>query len=306
MIPLLKEHGLGPGPSLIAPETIIIDGEEVGVVSPEGEERSIKLSQLIERVAPPVISTCDTVLPDGVKCVIPISGGSVLVHQTPPRVHCFEWIKNDSPAPYGAGATYRKVSIALPYLIVLAVFEEAPGAFPRLGNSSECFFSNRPIDAEGTATKLHYPALLNCSRYPVNDDDYPLSWICVQHLVAVAQRELKTNSAAIRLGLKALLHHLQESRFNHSSENHEMSSWFSETVAKGIDPRIESIEAWERSSLEDPLFALDVPWLPTGFTLNEIVQRMERVRGSRRRRFTTARDLMRVIFQDSPSERSAE
>lgn len=306
MIPLLKEHGVGSSTPIISPETIIIDGEEVGVVSPEGEARSIKLSALIERVAPPLISTCDAVLPDGVKCVIPIPQGSVLVHQTPPRVHSFEWITNDSPSPYGLGATYRKVSIALPYMIVLAQFEEAPGCLPQLGGTSECFFSNRPIDLEGMDTPLLYPALLNCSRFPIDEPLHPLAWICVQHLRPVRLTDETSKSEAIRKGLQALLHHLLESRFNLSSENHELSSWFSETVKAEVDPRLASIETWEQHSAENPLFALDVPWLPTGHTLNEVVQRMARLRKSKDRRFTTARDLMRVIFQESKTEKSAE
>jgi len=293
----LELVGTQAGSPQAALDTITVEGEEVKAVSPEGEARSLKLVDLIQRVAPPRIDTCGIVLPDGVKCVIPIPKGSIFVHQTPPRVHSFEWIAADSPEPFGPGTSYRKVRIALPYLIVLAVFDGCPGEVPRLAGSSECFFSNRPLDADGVDTKLHFPALLNCSRFPADDPSKPLSWICVQHLPPTAHLGEKTVGAAIRKGLGALLRHLLESGFNLSSEHHEGSSWYSQTVAAGIDARIASIEAWEQASSQDPLFALEVPWLPTGRTLDEIAQRIAAARGRKQQRFSNARDLMRAIFQ---------
>jgi len=298
-MPQLTILGKGKGPPPGNPDTVSIECDVVRAVSPEGDERTMKLADLLERVAPPRISTCDTVLPDGVKCVIPIPKGAVFVHQTPPRVHRFEWIANDSPAPYGSEATYREVSIALPYLIVLAVFDASRGSYLQLGGNSECFFSNRPIDAQGVDTELHFPALLNCSRFPIDASEKPLSWICVQHLSASSCRGAKSESASIRMGIKALLHHLLESRFNLSSENHELSSWFSETVKAAVDPRVASIEAWEQATIEDPLFALEVPWLSTGSSLKQVVERIAEFRGTDRSRVTTARDLMRVLFQES-------
>lgn len=309
MTPQLEFKGAGEGTreagsdAAASTDTITIEGDQVQAVSPEGERRSMKLLELLERVAPPRIDTCGTVLPDGVKCVIPIPKGAIFVHQTAPRVHSFEWIAKDSPKPYGKGTRYRQVSIALPYLIVMAVFDEGRGGVPRLAGSSECFFSNQPLDVDGVDTQLLFPALLNCSRFHDGDLSKPLSWICVQHLPEAAHVGEKTAGRAIRKGLGALLQHLLEAKFNLSSEHHEISSWYSESVKAEIDPRIASVEAWERASTADRLFALEVPWLPTGKTLQEVAQRIANARGAGRPRFQTARDLLRAIFQPAPRSR---
>lgn len=305
-LPLLGGRSPEPCPDPragAAPESIAIEGERVHAVSPEGERRSIELAELLERVAPRRLDTGDTVLPDGVKCVLPLPGGTLFVHQTPPRVHRLQWIANDSPAPFGRGASYREVSLALPYLIVLAVFDGRPGAVPQLAGSSECFFSNRPLDADGLDTELAFPALLNCSRFPDGDPSRPLSWICVQHLAEAGRASERTVRGAVQKGLAALLHHLLESGFNLSSEHHEVSSWWSETVKAGVDPRLASVEAWERASAEDRLFALEVPWLPTGRTLRQVAQRIADARGRSGPGVRTARDLLRVIFR-APARRA--
>lgn len=280
------------------PEVVTVEGEHVHACSPEGAARSMRLVELLERVVPRRLDTGAAVLPDGVKCALPVPGGTVLVHQTPPRVHRFQWIAPDSPAPFGKGARYREVRLALPYLVVLAVFDGAPGAIPSLARSSECFFSNRPLDLAGLATELRYPALLNCSRFPDEDPARPLSWICVEHLRPLAPAD--DVATALRQGLASLLHHLLESGFNLSSEHHELSSWYSETVAAAVDPRVATVEAWERASAEDGLFALDVPWLPAGRTLAQVVARIGAARPQGGACVRTARDLQRVLFQDLP------
>jgi hypothetical protein len=280
-----------------AQDRLIAEGERVLGESPEGELRWMKVTDWIERLVPRRIDTCDALLPDGAKAVLPIPKGNLVVHQTPPRTWNFQWIAKASPEPFGPGAEYREIRLALPYVIVLAVFDGAPGGLPRLSNSSECFFSTRPLDRAGFATELCYPALLNCSRFPLEAKDKPLSWICVQHLSPKAHMGAKTPSEALRRGLGALLQHLFESGFNLSSEHHELSSWFSETVAAGVDARIASVETWEQASAEDPLFVLDVPWLPTGHTLQSIVERIAQHRGGQDPRSRTASDLVRVVFE---------
>jgi hypothetical protein len=296
MTPQLELIADGGGPAR-ASEAITIEGDRVRAVSPEGVERSIEIEALVERLTPARFDTRDAVLPDGVKGVLPIPRGTLVVHQTPPRVHAFRWIAADSSAPFGENARYREVRLALPYLIVLAVFDEALREIPKLSGCSECFFADRPLDVDGLRTKLCYPSLLNCSRFPVEDASKPLSWICVQHLSPASHAGARTAGAALRRGLTALLRHLLESGFNLSSEHHEVSSWFTETVRARVDPRVGSVEAWERASAEDPLFALEVPWLPTGRTLGEIVERIAAGRARRPARVRTARDLVRVVFR---------
>ena len=280
-------------------ESLTVEGNMVHAVSPEGERRSMKVAELLAKLLKPRVDTCSTILPDGVKAVVPIDQGSIYVHQSPPRVYRFRWIADGSPQPFGAGAQYREVRIALPYLVVLAVFEESRGSVPRLGNASEAFFCNEPLDAKGVDTELCYPALLNCSRFPEEAISKPLSWICVQHLPPTERGGGDDAGASVRKGLTALLQHLLESGFNLSSEHHEVSSWYSETVKAGVDPRLATIETWEQASAEDPLFVLEVPWLPTGHTLGQVAERIAKQRERRRSKITTARDLLRVVFQNT-------
>lgn len=285
-------------------EALVVRGDAVQATSPEGEVRWMKVGDWIGRLAPRRIDTCDALLPDGTKAVLPLPKGTLVVHQTPPRTFRFQWIAPDSPAPFGPGTQYREVRLSLPYVVVLATFDHGPDGLPRLSNGSECFFANQPLDREGFETPLSYPALLNCSRFGEEVKDKPWSWICVQHLSRKSHAGGKSAGDCLRLGLGALLRHLFESGFNLSSEHHEESSWFSETVARGVDPRVSSVEAWEAASAEDPLFGLEVPWIPTGHSLGQVIERMAELRGGQPARAATAADLARVVFRHGEKHRT--
>jgi hypothetical protein len=282
--------------------TVTIEGDEVRAALPEGVAASMKLESLLERIQATVPDSRGAILPDGVKCVLPTGNGCVVVHQTPPRVYNFRWITADSKAEYGPGTSYRQVRLALPYLIVLAVFERARGGLPRLSGRNECFFVNQPLDVKGLDTELCYPALLNCSRFP-EEPGQPLAWICTQHLSPREYAMGQNLEQSLRMGLQALLHHLLETGFNRSSEHHELNSWFAESVAAGIDPRIASVDAWERATAKDPLFVLEVSWLPTGFSLGKATERIGQ--GGRRSgaRVTCANDVARLILNARPRPR---
>ena len=279
-----------------SPVPVVTLEDEVARASlPAGASACMPLSALFERLHSRSPDSVELVLPDGVKALVPTPRGSILVHQTPPRVCNFRWIASDSEAPYGPEAKYREVRIGLPYLVVLADFQRSRGGVMRLGNRNECFFSNQPIDGLGFETPLAFPALLNCSKFE-DSEEHPLAWICTQHLSRGQFAGAKTQQAALHAGMAALLRHLLESAFNLSSEMHEVASWFSETVKARVDPRISSVESWEGATAEDPLFVLDVPWLPTGRTLGEIAERMARAGGKTGSVMRRSHDVARVIF----------
>jgi hypothetical protein len=284
------------------PPTVTIEGDEVRAALPEGVAASMKLETLLERIQAAVPDSQGAILPDGVKCVLPKGNGCILVHQTPPRVYHFRWIAANSKREYGPGTSYRQVRLALPYLIVLAVFEGSRGGGIQLGHRNECYFTNQPLDAKGLDTELSYPALLNCSRFP-DDPGHPLSWICTQYLHQKEFALAKTLEQSLQIGLRALLHHLLETGFNRSSEHHELNSWFAESVAARIDPRIASVEAWERATAENPLFPLEVQWLPTGLSLRQIAERIAGPRDRNRARVTCADDVARLILNARPQRR---
>lgn len=280
--------------------SVTIEGTEATALSPEGNSATMPLEKLLAQLTPQGTGTGEIILPDGVKGISGNGRVTVWIHETPPSVHLLRWIAADSPAPYGSDADYRTVRLSLPYLIIFCVFEPGPGGVPVLGDTNECFFRNAPL--KSFKDELHYPALLNCSRFdPPNGR--PLSWICTQYLKR--DRELMTAkdpSERFRRSFTALKHCLLETGFNYSSEHHEISSWFSES--RGVDPRISTVEAWEQASAKDPLFALDVPWLPTNHSVKQAVERIFENNPRNGRRPFTAGTIARLIFnaaQQSPN-----
>lgn len=272
-------------------DKVSIEGTEVKAVSPEGKTASLKLQELVQHLAPRRMDTLGLVLPDGVKLIFSEGPATILVHQTPPRVHNFLWISPDSPQPFGRGTQYRHVQIALPYVIVFAVFGSGPRGGLQLSGANECFFRNAPLSSP--QDELLYPALLNISKFPT-EEGHPLAWICTEKLNRARLPRSSEINSQVRDGLQSLLHCLFETGFNYSSENHEGSSHF--TASKGIDPRIETVEAWEAATRVDPMFAVNVPWHKTNHTVTTLAERIVRQLGVTRAPVTSEADLARIVF----------
>jgi len=287
-------------------DKITITEDQVQAVSPEGQTTSLPLSRLVNLLNPPRLDTGAAILPDGVKSILTRWPVAIWVHETPPRVYNLKWIAEDSPAHYGRGTKYRSVRIALPYLVVLAVFHTPREGPPRLSQANECFFRTAPL--RSLDDKLLYPALLNCSKFDPPDGK-PLSWICTQHLEITRRRHFQkigpdhqvNFNQQIRRDLEALLHCLLETGFNYSSDHHEASSWFSEST--GRDERIATIERWEQETVQDPNFVLDIPWIEVGMSLGEVVDRISKNCCGDRIRIDTASDLARLIFNSNGQPR---
>ena len=143
----------------------------------------------------------------------------------------------------------------------------------------------------------------SCSRFPPGPAS-PLAWICTEKLARGALRPQASLDVSLRTGLAALLRHLLETGFNLSSEHHELNSWFSESVAARIDPRIASVEAWEQATESNPLFALEVPWLPTQHTLRAVLDRIIATGGHSARRITSSVDIARMVHSERPQQLS--
>jgi hypothetical protein len=272
-------------------DSITIEATQVTVTSPEGKTATMSLEDLIARLAPRRLDTRDMVLPDGVKVLFSQGSMAIVVHQTPPQVWNLLWIASDSPEKFGRGTKYRQVRIALPYLIVLAVFGPGEKGELQLTGKNECFFRTEPLAS--VDDDLLFPALLNISKFPVTDG-HPLAWICTEKLQrARLAREPDVNKR-IQSGMEALLQCLLETGFNYSSEHHEGMSWFTES--RKIDPRIATVEAWEIATNDDPLFVLDVPWLKTGHSLRQVAGRIFKNMNASTGPIKTASDLARIVF----------
>jgi hypothetical protein len=272
-------------------QTITVEGNLVHVVSPEGKKAQVPIQDLLQQAAPPRMHSCGVVLPQGTRLIFSQGNYTALVHETPPRVYGFKWIAPGSSAPYGTNSSYRTVQIALPYLVVLAVFRDG-----LISDVNECFFRVSPLDTQDD--ELFFPALLNCSRYRPPDGK-PLSWICTQKLDRSRVTIEKDPARRMRAGFRALLHCLLETGFNYSSEHHEGSSWFTESTH--LDPRIATVEKWQEASSHDPLFTLQVPWLKTGLSVKHVVERIFDNCQAHANRLTSAGDLARIAFNLQPT-----
>jgi hypothetical protein len=282
---------------------ITIEGEQVRARAAEGVEAEMTVAKFVDGLRSDHPDGRGLVWPEGTQCLEPTAAGFMLVHQSPPGLQGLRWIAPDSPNDFGPGTQYRDVRVALPYMIVIALFERTRRGRVQLSGRNECFFSLRPLGLSGMDTPLLFPALLNCSRFPAGRG-HPLSWICTQHLPREEYALRPTLARAVHDGLDALLRHLLGGGFNLSSEHHELSSWFTETVKAGVDPRLASIEAWEAASAEDPHFVFDVPWLETGKTLVDVISHVREHHG-RGGTVSCANDLARIVMNQRRSTRRA-
>lgn len=247
-------------------EKIIIRGDVAKLKVSKGKTIVMPIETLLERAAPPRITSCGICLPREVRFAYSRGDLMILVCEYPAGPYTLSWIAGDSPAPYGKNACYRNVTISLPYVIVLAAFH---GDY--LSQANECFFRTEPLKEIDEENTLHYPGLLNCSRF-MPPEGHPLSWICTQHLDRSAIHQETDSRKRIGRGVEALRRCLFEQSFNSSSDLHEFSSWYSES--RMVDERISSVERWHEETMRDRFMGLDVPWLKVDATLKQVVDRM--------------------------------
>lgn len=278
---------------------ITIQGKVVSTETPEGQPVSMELEKLVGLVKSYGGRALHTgcVLPDGVKFVRSQGPVTVWVYERTPQVYNLRWIAGDSPSPFGKDTTYRSVRIALPYLVVLAVFITGRNGRLQLSPYNECFFRNDPL--KSADDELLYPALLNCSKFKP-PEGHPLSWICTANMDLRLQGRHPDENRRLRDSLRALLHCLLETGYNRSSEHHEESSWFTESA--GVDPRIATIEAWEKATTSDSIFVLDVPWLKTGKSLGQVIDRIFGNAQASRPPLASATDIARLMINNSDRE----
>lgn len=273
---------------------VTLDGEHAKVAS-EGGESTMPIATLAERMGPPM-STGSVILPSGIKAVLSQGSTTVWVYEKPPHIARLSWVRADSPSPCGPGTTYRQVEIALPYLIVLAVFRRDGNGLPALTLKDECFFRNQPL--KSLDDELCYPALLNCSKYnPTPYPGAPMSWICTQHLKHTKQMRSGIPGDRFQAGFEAVRYCLLETSFNLSSEHHEGNSWFG--ASKEEIPEIATVEKWEASTKKNPLFVLDAPWLKTGMSLKAVVDRIFQNHGQATGGVKHADDVARLIEMEA-------
>jgi hypothetical protein len=189
--------------------------------------------------------------PDGVRFVKRRGEAVVLVTEGQPQTRTVRWLADESPVPFGRGATYRNARISFPWIVTVILFRSGG-----LTGYQQCFYRTEPLSLR--SDQLLLPNLYNVA------DGYGLRcWLCLANL----QKDLSTLSW--RDKVNEVRQHLWGGAFNRSSEVHEgMSYW---GAMRNIDRRFETLEAWERASSEDPFFPLKVAWKPAGKTVEQVM-----------------------------------
>ena len=279
---------------------LYFDGDSLYAVTPEGKCGSMRLDLFFDKVNASHASRSRVIPPKGVIREWTLGNVVIWLYEREPQPYNFKWIAGDSVSRFGRGTKYREVSITLPYLLVFAVFAAVSPGRLSLTSANEAYFRNQPITSP--EDEVCFPALLNCSKSPTGSDR-PLSWICTQYLDRSFDPEEDLNRR-MRASLKSLLRCLLESGFNYSSEHHEGASWFTES--RHVDERISTIEKWETASKADPLFVLDIPWLKSGLTVSQVVERIFKNLHATRSTLKTAADVARIIFNQKPPARPSD
>jgi hypothetical protein len=193
-------------------------------------------------------------IPEGVRFVRRRGDVVVLVIEERPQLRTIRWLADESAPPFGKGALYRRARLAFPFVVAVIAFRK--GA---LTGYQQCFYRTEAIGQLSDA--LFLPNLYNVA------DGYGLKcWLCLAGL-GTDLDPLTWNDK-----VRELRKHLWGAAFNRSSEMHEgMSYW---TAMRGVDPRFDTIDAWERASRDDAFFPLGVSWKPSGMTLGDAIGNM--------------------------------
>jgi hypothetical protein len=286
-------------------ELITIQGQRVEARRPEGATASQELPDFLQKLAPPVMSTCGTVLPEGVRMIFSTQKMSILIWELSPQVHRVKWIRKDSKAPFkmpGREVAYEPRQLALPYLIIAAVFVRGPTGRLVLTGRNEAYFRTETLKSGDDP--LLFPALLNISKFPASAAaENPLAWICTQHTNLRALAKETDFNQRVRKSLHALRSTMLEAGFNYSSEHHELTSYWS-LSARRI-PEVADLDRWEQRSQRDPLFVLNIPWLPAAagrkkLTVHGLVDRVLAQAGAEDKPLASVEDLARLVFNDAP------
>jgi hypothetical protein len=243
-------------------DRLTIEKGRVTVTLEEGPAMDRPEAELLEMMRSEFVPPSDgSALPDGIKFTPEWRDPFLLVvHQMPPQVRRLQWISDDSPSDYGAGAEYRTVRLSLPYTVTFATFYRRGNQLTTTWNN-EMYFTNRPLLS--LKDRLGYPALLNVSR--VERPRRTRSWICTQHFKP-------TPGEGWAGQLNALLEHVWGSSFNRSSERHEGASWYGEY--RNIHPELHPVARWEEASRRRETYGLSLEWMPTAYTVGELIDMM--------------------------------
>lgn len=233
--------------------TIEITGDACAVIQEGVKVASAPLVDLLTVLQAQTEQTPLELISDGVRHIRRRGDCVAVVVEEMPAARTVRWLADDSPEPYGPKAIYRPANLSFPFLVVVLVFLR--GA---LTGYQQCFYRNAPLAA------LSDPLLLP-NLYNVAERSGQICWLCLANLAPTIARMGWPRK------LDAIHKHLWGGSWNRSSEVHEGNSYWSRPA---VDPRVSSVEAWERHTAADQRFATTVPWKPAGTTVEKVMNQM--------------------------------
>jgi hypothetical protein len=213
------------------------------------------------------------ILPRNVRFWAERGDATAVAVEIEPHRRTVRWLADDSAAPFGRKARYASYTIAFPFVILLLVFRS--GA---LSGYQQLYYRTRPLDQDET--------LLLPNLYNVAQGYSQRCWVCLQYV------RRRVPELDWRGKIDAIVDHVFTAAFNRSSEINEGNSYW--TSLRGIDPRVETVEAWQEATKQRPLFPLEVAWPEAGTTMTaELMGMLDQVVA--RRELRTATELAAVV-----------
>jgi len=291
-------------------DTLTITGKKVHARSPEGVTATLGVDEFVKKLNAPTMNCCGLILPHGVSTFFSTRSTTIFFWEIPPAVHHVRWISAESEVPHrmpGGSVLYEDRRIALPFVVIVAVFARDPAGRLVLSGRNEAYFRTAPL--ESLDDELLFPSLLNISKFPRQvAASMPLSWICTQYMNMRKLAAMPDLNTRIRQSLKALRSTMLEAGFNYSSEHHELTSYW--TVSAKKIPQVADLDRWEQLSREDPLFTLEVPWLPAKWrgrtmTVSSLVERIQTLFSAHRSSPDSSDALARIVFEASSNGKAS-
>ncbi len=193
------------------------------------------------------------ILPRDVRIWTERRDATAVALEIPPHARTVRWLKDDSKAPFGPEATYGKHLLNFPYVILLIVFRR--GA---LTNYQQLYYRIAPLTDEDQE-------LLLPNLYNVAQGYGQRCWLCLAQLRRISGLGWSEKLARIS-------DHVFCAAYNRSAEEHEGNSYWA--AMRDVDPRVSSVENWERETRRNRCFALQVAWKPAETTANQVLREM--------------------------------
>ena len=225
-----------------------ISGSTVHVQSGRTKLAEVGVSDFVRAVGRASPPGPDVVVPRGVRISRQLGDVLAVAVEIPPGARRVRWIRDDSEEPFGRGARYSEVQLAFPFVIVLLVLRRG-----QLTGQQQLYYRTAPL--ESADDPLLLPNLYNVARgYKQR------CWLCLQH---ARQHPEWTPSQTI----SAAVDHTFSAAFNRSSDVHEGNSYWE--MMRDVDPRVSSVEAWEKATRADRCFPLGVAWRPADTSIRK-------------------------------------